>query len=131
MSATNLLPFDLGGKTVSLETYGVTSYVSGWRKDVVRLLRVCILSLARAATSIIFVATNMYKRVSVATEHVFCPDKNMLVVTKLCRDKNMFVVTKLCRDKNTLVETKLCRDKNMLVVTKLCRDKNDTCGSSR
>ena len=83
MFATNLLPFELRGKTVSLETYGVPSYGSGWTKDVVRLPGVCILSLARAASSIIFVATNMYKHVSVATKHVFCPDKNMLVATKM------------------------------------------------
>ena len=48
------------------------------------------LSLAGAATSIIFVAT----------KHVFCHDKSMLVATKLvarqnfCRDKHIFVVTK-------------------------------------
>ena len=88
MSATNLLLFELRGKTVSSETYGVPSYSSGWTKDVVRLLGVSILSLARVATSILFVATNMCKHVFVATKPVFCPDK------KICLSRQNYVATK-------------------------------------
>ena len=82
------------------------------------------------------------------TEHVFCRDKSMLVVTKVlsrknyvCRDKT-FVATHICRDKQNFVATKFyaclsrqntffCRDKTMLVETKhvfvatnICRDKH-------
>ena len=92
------------------------------------------LSLAGAATSIIFVATN---RSFVATKHVFCRHKSMLFATKLlswqnyvCRDKpfvatnikHMFVATSilLSRQKTCLSRQKyacVCRDKSMLVAT--------------
>ena len=67
-------------------------------------------SLAGAATSIIFVTT----------KHVFCRYKSMLVATKVCfsrqnycRDKIMFLSRQMfCRDKHTFVATKdvFCRD---------------------
>ena len=55
--------------------------------------------MAGAATSVIFVAT----------KHVFCRDKSMLVATKqdnFCRDKRHFVRQKFCPDKHTFVATK-------------------------
>ena len=95
---------------------------------------ISVVSLAGAATSMIFDAT----------KHVFCRDKSMFVATKVClsrqkyacRDKSMLVATKVClsrqkyacRDKSMFVATKVClsrqkyacRDKNMLVATKVC-----------
>ena len=54
-----------------------------------------IVSLAGAATSIIFVATDTC---FVATKHVFCRDERMHAATKtkyvFCRDKHVFVATK-------------------------------------
>ena len=86
-----------------------------------------LLSLAGAATSIIFVAT----------KHVFCRDKIRFVATKLFFHDKTFVRTNICfvatKNKHTFVATNtslsrqacLCRSKH------ICRDKNDTCGSSR
>ena len=84
------------------------------------------LSLARAATSIIFVATKMFmfcrdKLTFVATKHVFCRDKSMLVATN-----GISVSTKVlsrqayfCRDKTRLLsrQTRVCRDKTFAATT--------------
>ena len=83
------------------------------------------LLLAGAATSIIFVAT----------KHVFCRDKSMLVGTNIT---NKYIAAKIYRHK-TLVMTKICSSRQALLSRqKMClsrqnfyRDKNDTCGSSR
>ena len=101
------------------------------------------LSLAGAATNIIFVAT---KRLSWQR---FCLDKHTFVATNtfLSRQNTSFVPTNVCLsrqnfcllDKHTFVANKdvFCRDKHMVVETKplswqtFCRDKNDTCDSSR
>ena len=111
------------------------------------------MSLAGAATSIIFVET----------KHVYCRDKSMLAATKLClsqqacfcRDKylsrqkyvcdtclsrQIFLVTKVClsRQKYLSRPKYVCRDKHTFVATSIilsgqniCHDRNDTCGSSR
>ena len=63
----------------------------------------CLAITGGRSTSIIFVTTNTRdKHVFVATKHVFCRDKNMLVVINflsrqnyVSRDKDVFVVTKL------------------------------------
>ena len=79
------------------------------------------LSLAGAATSIIFVAT---KHVFVATKHVFCRDKSIFV-DRFCCEKIMFVATKgLSREKkqggggrtNTILsrQTRVCRNKTFV-----------------
>ena len=113
------------------------------------------ISLAGAATCIIFVATKVLsqktpvchdKRVFVMTKHIFCQDKNMLVTT------NMFVVINMCllwqhvcRNKHNSVTMNIilsqqayfCHEKRRFVVTNtcvsrqnFCCNKNDTCGSS-
>ena len=71
------------------------------------------LSLAGAATSIIFVATN-------TTKHVFCRDKSMFVTTKVCWSRQKYVGRdKTCRDKHNLVATKvyfmLCLSRQILL----------------
>ena len=69
-----------------------------------------------------------YKRVFVATKHVFCRDKSMLVTKLLSRQKD-FVATNIilspqnfCHDKYTFVATKdvFCRDTHVFVATKVC-----------
>jgi len=84
---------------------------------------VCSVSLVGAATSIIFVTTNVF--VFVMTKY-FCHDKTF-VVTNICRDKPMFVVTKVlsqqayfCRNTSLLLlrQTHVCCDKSKLVATK-------------
>ena len=81
------------------------------------------ISLAGAATSIIFVATKI--RV--------CRDKHNFVATKplseqayLCRDKHVLVATNICGGKHTFVATEkrvlsrktgVCGDKHLLVAT--------------
>ena len=74
------------------------------------------LSLVGAATSIIFVATEVLSRQT----HLLLQQKYA------CRDKT-FVMTKLC------LCDKFCCDKHTFVTTKdlFCRNKNYTCGSSR
>ena len=76
-----------------------------------------------------FVATKSDKHVFVATKHVFCHDRNMLVTTKyfycdkyLLKQKYVFVARKLykyhsCRNKNVFVAT------NVILLTYFCRDK--------
>ena len=86
----------------------------------------CLAIIGGSSTSIIFVATNTRdKDVFVATKHVFCRDKNMLVATNflsrqnyVCRDKDVFVVTKLL-SRQIFVAT------NMLLSRQayFCRDK--------
>ena len=72
---------------------------------VVRLDKAATLSLAEAATSITFVAKNACLYAFVATKHVFCRDKNMLVATKLCL--SVLSRRKFCRDKHSLFATKI------------------------
>ena len=57
------------------------------------------------------------KHVIVATKHVFCRDKSMLVATNI-----ILSWQNLCRDRRCVL---------LWQTQKLCRDKNDTCGSSR
>ena len=77
-------------------------------------------SLAGAAASIIFVATN--------TKDVFCRNKGMLAETKLlsqqnyvCCDEVFLSQQRFCRDKHTFDETEdvFCRDRHGLVMTKV------------
>ena len=101
----------------------------------------------------IFVATNIIllwqnfchnKLTFVATKHVFCHDKNVLVMTKklwkkiVCSDKHNFTTTKVfCFDERRVLswQTHVSIDKHMFVLTNMCwqnfcHDKNYTCGSS-
>ena len=87
-----------------------------------------LLSLAVAATSIIFAATKYFccdKRNIFATKVLlrqayFCHDKHVIVATKhvFCRHKSMHISTK---PKHTFVATKevFCRDKHVFVATYL------------
>ena len=85
------------------------------------------LSLAGAATSIIFVATNIFlsrqayfscdKHVFVATKHVFCRDKRMLVTTKVLSQQAYS-----CYNKRRVYR--------YLSQQNICCNKNDTCGNS-
>ena len=85
-------------------------------------------SMAGAATSIIFVATNM----CLSQQHVSCCNKSMLVVTFVtvkyfCCNKS-FVTTNICCDKHVFVTTKdvlspqtrVCGDKSKLVARNMC-----------
>ena len=62
----------------------------------------CLLSLAGAATSVLFVATNM-----ILSRQKFCCNKNMFAATTLqacfCRDQKIV----FCLDKHVFVVTKL------------------------
>ena len=88
------------------------------------------LSLAGAATSIIFVAT----------KDVFCRDKHMFVATKVClsgqnfcREKAMFAATNICREKSFVTTKIFCHNKTLVAtsirfsrqtrVCRVCRDK--------
>ena len=102
-----------------------------------------MVSLVGAATSIIFVATEVYhdKHMFVVTKHVFCHDKSMLVATKLCFSRqNIFFATKLlaqqvlnvCPSKSfvatsllLLWQTRVCHDKTHLLSRQkyACHDK--------
>ena len=89
-------------------------------------------SLAGAATSVTFVMTKTntcllwHKHLFVATKHIFCCKKSMLVATKLlswqtffCHDKHMYVTIKLI----FLVATKVCL---FFVATKIfCHNKHN------
>ena len=114
-----------------------------WRKEWERV------SLAGAATSIIFVTTKVLsQQTCVMTKHVFCCDKSMLVATtknvmtkwcllqqNFCHNKYLLRQTcvchnKFCHDKHVFVATKVCLswqtfccDKIMLVATNICHDK--------
>ena len=123
--------------------------------SVVVFPRTGLLSLAGAATSIIFVATKFFwglDNVFVATKQVFCRDKSMVVATKLLSKQNIFSLSRqnmsfvaiklwkyhFCPDKS-FVATNMCLSRQMFVgtnvilsrQTRVCRDKNYTCGSSR
>ena len=86
-------------------------YVIGIGSAVVapsRAVRVRKVSLAKAATSIIFVGP----------KYVFCRNKRMLVTTNLLlclsrqnTSQSMLVATNFCHDKHVL---KCCREKNVL-----------------
>ena len=69
------------------------------------------LSLAGAATSIIFVATET----CFSRQTCVCRDKTFAATKLCCRDKHTFVATKdVCSDKNILsVKKDVCGDKNM------------------
>ena len=79
------------------------------------------LSLAGAATSIIFVAT---KHGFVATKHVFCRDKSILVVTSFVVKKICLLRQKVCHEKKKggggRGQTYFCRDKHTFVATITC-----------
>ena len=68
-----------------------------------------ILSLAEAATSIIFVATNVLSR-----KTRVCRDKSMLAAAKRLSRQNY-----ACRDKVFLSRQNVYRDKDMFVATKV------------
>ena len=82
----------------------------------------CLLSFARAATSILFVATNT----CLPRQNVFCGDKvclsrqtfcNKLTSMLLSRQKTCFVCLSwqnFCRNKIMYVATNICRDNNIL-----------------
>ena len=86
------------------------------------------LSLAGAATSIIFVTTKVVSRHTCLSQQTyFCRNKSF-VVTNICCDKHNFTATNIlslqayfCHDKHVFVSTKhiFCHDKSMLVATKL------------
>ena len=105
------------------------------------------LSLAGAATSIIFIATNVLlqqtgvchnKHMFVATKHVICHNESMLAATNLtllqqkyaCHDKknydkHVFIAAKVlsqvyfCHDTSLLSwQTAVCRDKGKLVLSR-------------
>ena len=85
------------------------------------------LSLARAAASIIFVATNVLSRqIRVCRDTTFVATKLCLSRQNFCRDKYLSQQTLFCRDKNVFVVTKhvFCRDKSMTVATKLLSRQN-------
>ena len=97
------------------------------------------LSLAGAATSIIFVATNLLSRQTRICRHKsFVATNTCLPPQKFCRDKHVFAATKHVLTK-AFVATKLClsrqrfcRDKHTFVATKdVLWHEHDTCGSSR
>ena len=78
-------------------------------------------SLARAATSIIFVATKVLLR-----QNYVCRDKHNKIV---CRDKNLSRQTRqnyVCRDNYLSRQKYVCRDKQSFVATKdvfcVCRN---------
>ena len=70
--------------------------------------------MAEAATSIIFVATN---RCSVATKHVFCSDKCMLVATKRLSDKHKYLSRQFffIATKRLSPQAYFCRDKRRVL----------------
>ena len=104
----------------------------------------CNVSLAGAATSIIFVATKVLStfvatNTCLSQQKYACRDKIMFVQTNIllsrqayfCGDKHVFVAKNICRD-ITFVTTKIfCRDKHNFVATNIilsrqayfCRDK--------
>ena len=108
------------------------------------------LSLAEAATRIIFIAT---KKRFLSRQNYACRDKHIFVAINVCRDKYLLRQTSFClQDKLTSVATNICRNKSfveasillswqkacfvatntcLLRQTRVCRDKNYTYGSSR
>ena len=95
------------------------------------------LSLAGAATSIIFVATNMCLprqsssfaaiKVCLSRQNYVCRDKRLL------RSKRVFFsLQNLCLDKHTFVATKgvFCRDKHVLVESKLSLSRQNYVGAT-
>ena len=98
----------------------------------------CPLSLAGAATSKFFVATNTclslqntsfvaINIIFVTTKDVFCRDKHVFVETKVCllqqnfcHEKHMFVATKLLSRQTCLSRQTYCREKHIFVATKTC-----------
>ena len=115
------------------------------------------LSLAGAATSIIFVMTSTclswQHTFFVATKvclprQSFCFDKIIFVATKYFCRKKSFSATNTCLSQQayfgcdkrpvlsrqtsvTFVATNICHSKTFVAANTCCRDKNDTCGSSR
>ena len=108
----------------------------------------CKLSLAGAATSIIFVATrvlsnNHDKRVYcnktclLSQQKYACCDKHIFVMTNICCNKHNFAMTKyflinkifswqelFCCDKCILLrQTHVCRDNTCLLRQNFCHDK--------
>ena len=97
----------LFGNAINIYATQVRCWSMGGEGGVVRLP---ILSLAGAATSIIFVATKALSlqhvffatnRCFFSPKHVFCCDKSMLVA--FCRDKT-FIARDICRDKHNFVD---------------------------
>ena len=67
-------------------------------ESVVQTVSISSLSLAGAATSIIFVTTQVF----VTTKDMFCRDIIMFVATNICHDKKI-----VCHNKHSFVATKL------------------------
>ena len=79
-------------------------------------------SLAGAATSIIFVATNVF----VATKYVFCRNKSMLVAKKPLLRQTYFCI---CHGELTFVATNTClsQQNTSFVTTKVCLSRQTFC----
>ena len=94
---------------------------------IARILSSCeasFLSLAGAATSIIFVATNPYllwRNTSFDSTKVCLPRQNFSRDKIVCRDQIFWSWQKFCRDKHTFVATKdvFCHYKHVFVTTKV------------
>ena len=115
------------------------------------LIKWCKLSLAGAATGIVFVVTNTNtclswqntyfvmtkvglswqahfcceKHVFVMTKHIFCPDKSMLVATT-------FITTNMCLSWQIFVARKIfCCDKHNFIMTKVLSQQVYFCCNKR
>ena len=72
-----------------------------WKNTSFVMTKICLLWQNFCCNKIMFVATNTYCLSLVMKKHIFCHDKNMLVMPKhllqqnyVCCDKHMFVMTK-------------------------------------
>ena len=101
----------------------------------VRMLFGWLLSLAGAATCIIFVVTKVlsWQAHVCITKHVFCHDKSIFVVTDIffATTNTSFVVTKVCLswqkfcyDKVFVAITKKFLSQHVFVATNVCHDKS-------
>ena len=82
-----------------------------------------VVSSAGAATSTIFVVTNILSRQT----HVFC-NKSMLVATKLLSQQTYFCWDKYLSWQTILSQQKFCHDKLTFVATKVClSQQQNTC----
>ena len=88
------------------------------------------LSLAGAATNIIFVATKVLSRQTRVCVHKKYAFTNFLTRQKFCRDKHNFVAAKLAATNKLLSRQKTCffpRDKHTFVATKIYFVAINTC----
>ena len=114
-------------------------WVGGWRTAIPNAT--LLLSLAGAATSIIFVATNkcfVTKNTPLLSRQKYaCRHRRFFAKTLCLSRQNIFVATKLllrqilvCRDKHTFVATKdvFCCDKHVFVARKISLSRPNFCG---